>query len=60
LSHEEVVDVNSDHSLERGSTGHLVFWNPLHQLHFRFDEGSQIRSTRSTSARHPTDQEATG
>src|SRR5271167_1736909 len=32
LSHKEGVDVLSDHSLERDSTGYLVFRNPLQQL----------------------------
>jgi hypothetical protein len=44
LSHEEGVDVLSDHSLERGSTGHLVFRNPLQQFQLRKDDGSQIRT----------------
>ena len=58
--HDEVVDVLCDDLLKRGSTGDLVFRNPLQQVHFRFDDGSQIRSTRSTFARHPADQETTG
>jgi hypothetical protein len=58
--HDEVLDVRCDDLLKRGSTGDLVFRNPLQQLQFRFDDGSQIRSTRSTFARHPADQEATG
>src|SRR5882757_1479220 len=57
--HDEGVDVLCDDLLKRGSTGDLVFRNPLQQVQFRFDGGSQVRSTRSTAARHPADQEAT-
>ena len=56
--HDEGVDVLCDDLLKRGSTGDLVFRNPLQEVHFRIDGGSQIRSTRSTCARHPADQEA--
>src|SRR5258707_9073795 len=58
--HDEGVDVRCDDLLKRGSTGDLVFRNPLQQVQFRFDDGSQIPSIRSTAARPPADPEATG
>jgi hypothetical protein len=52
--------VLSDHSLERGSTGHLVFRNPLQQLQLRKDDGSQVRNIRSRFAGQAAEQNATG
>src|SRR6476661_5375848 len=54
--HDEVVDVLCDDLLKCGSTGDLVFRNPLQQVQFRFDDGSQVRPF----ARHPAEQGATG
>jgi hypothetical protein len=44
--HDEVVDVLCDDLLKPGSTGDLVFRNPLQRVQFRFDEGSQSVDTR--------------
>jgi hypothetical protein len=60
LSHKEGVDVLSDHSLERGSTGYLVFRNPLQQLQLRLDDGAQVRNIRLRSAGQAAEQDATG
>jgi hypothetical protein len=60
LRHEEGVDVLSDHSLERGSTGYLGFRKLLQQIQLRCDDGSQVRNTRIPFARHAAEQEATG
>ena len=60
LSHEEGLDVLSEHSLQRGSTGHLGFRNPLEQFQVRKDDGSQVRNTRSRFARHAAEQNTTG
>ena len=53
--HDEVVDVLCDDLLKRGSTGDLIFRNPLQRVQFRFDDGSQVRTTRSPFARHPAE-----
>src|SRR6476660_4849320 len=50
--HDEVVDVLCNDMLKCGSTGDLVFRNPLQQVQFRFDYGSQVRPF----ARHPAEQ----
>jgi hypothetical protein len=60
LSHEEGLDVLSQHSLERGSTGHLVFRSPPQQIQVRNDDRSQVRNTRSRFARHAAEQNTTG
>ena len=49
-----------DDLLKRGSTGDLVFRNPLQQVQFRIDDGSQVRPTRSPFARPAAEQDATG
>src|SRR3981189_485304 len=58
--HDEGVDVRCDDLLKRGSTGDLVFRNPLQQVQSDLMTARKIRSIRSTAARHPADQEATG
>src|SRR6266478_2700345 len=60
LSQEQVVDVLSDHLLERDSTGYLVFRNQLQQFQFRSDDGSQVGHIRSGFARHAAEQYSTG
>ncbi|MGB8501690.1 hypothetical protein [Mycobacterium sp.] len=58
--HDEVFDVLCDDLLKGGSTSDLVFRNPLQQVQFRSDDGSQVRNTRSPFARHAAEQDATG
>jgi hypothetical protein len=60
LRHEEGLDVLCEHSLERGSTGHLIFRSPLQQVDVRYNEGSQVRNIRTRFARHAAEQKATG
>jgi hypothetical protein len=61
LRHEEGLNVLCKHSLERGSTGRLIFFrSPLQQFEVRNNDGSQVRNIRTRFARHAAEQKATG